>query len=117
MFLQRRLGGDIVAVQTFLAQQEGVECHVIGAEVQYALAWDPALPAAAGELRHQHLLWREAEVQLKLLERLPEALRVLLLGRLSTPRLLRYQTLQRRTGERRGRGISRRKPTASVTTR
>ena len=71
---------------------------MIGAEVQHALARHPALPATAGELRHQHLLWREAEVQLELLESLPEPLRVLLLGRLATPRLLRDQTLKRRTG-------------------
>lgn len=42
-------------VQTFLPQQEGVEGHVVDAEVEEALPRHPALPAAAGVVRHQFL--------------------------------------------------------------
>lgn len=42
-------------VQTFLPQQEGVEGHVVDAEVEEALSRHPALPAAAGVVRHQFL--------------------------------------------------------------
>lgn len=83
-------------VQTFLPQQEGVEGHVVDAEVEEALSRHPALPAAAGVVRHQ-FLWRwEPKVQLELQQRLPELFRVLLLGGLATPNLLCNEALQRR---------------------
>ena len=83
-------------VQTFLPQQEGVEGHMVDAEVEESLSRHPALPAAAGVVRHQ-FLWRgEAKVQLELQQRLPELFRVLLLGGLSTPKLLCNKALHRR---------------------
>lgn len=85
-------------VQTFLPQQEGVEGHVVDAEVEEALPRHTALPAAAGVVRHQLLRRREAEAQLKLHQRLPELLRVVLLRSLSAPGLLRDEALQRRSG-------------------
>lgn len=42
-------------VQTFLPQQEGIERHVVGAEVEESLARHVGLPAAAGVVRHQFL--------------------------------------------------------------
>lgn len=72
---------------------------MVDAEVEEALPRNPALPAAAGEVGHQLLRRREAEVQLELQESLPELLRVLLLGRLPAPGLLRYQALWRQRGD------------------
>lgn len=67
---------------------------MVDAEVEEALPGHAALPAAARVERHQFLRRREAEVKLELQQRLPELLRVLLLGSLATPELLRYQTLK-----------------------
>lgn len=83
-------------VQTFLPQQEGVEGRVVDAEVEEALPRHPALPAAAGVVRHQLLRRREAEVQLELQQRLPELVRLVLLGGLATPDLLGDEALRRR---------------------
>lgn len=83
-------------VQTFLPQQEGVEGHMVDAEVEESLSRHPALPAAAGVVRHQ-FLWRgEAKVQLELQQRLSELFWVVLLGGLATPKLLCNKALHRR---------------------
>lgn len=81
---------------TFLAQQEGVEAEVVGAEVQPALPGNPALPAAAGVIGDQLLgLW-EVEPGLKLHQRLSELLGLLLQLRKPAARLLRNQSLMHR---------------------
>lgn len=85
-----------VVVHTFLPQQEGVEGHVVDTEVEEPLSRNPALPAAAGVERHQFLRGREAEVQLKLQQRLPELLRVVLLGSLAAAHLFCDEALCRR---------------------
>lgn len=83
---------------TFLPQQEGVEGHVVDAEVEEALPGHPALPAAARVVSHQLLRRRQAEVQLELLQRLPELPGVVLLGRLPALDLLGDEALQTRRG-------------------
>lgn len=83
-------------VHTFLPQQEGVEGHVVDAEVEEALAGHAALPAATRVECHQLLRRRQAEVPLELEQRLPELLRVLLLGGLATPHFLRDEALPER---------------------
>lgn len=83
---------------TFLPQQEGVEGHVVDAEVEEALPRHPALPAAARVVGDQLLRGREAEVQLELLQRLPELCRVVLLGSVAALDLLCDEALQTRDG-------------------
>lgn len=94
------MGGELTrgrrALGTFLPQQEGVEGHVVDAEVEETLPRHPALPAAAGVVGHQLLRRRQAEVQLELLQRLPELPRVVLLGSLPRLDLLCDEALQAR---------------------
>lgn len=69
---------------------------MVDAEVEEALPRHPALPAAARVVRHQFLRRGEAKVQLELQQRLPELLRLVLLGGLATPDLLGDEALQRK---------------------
>ena len=63
---------------------------MVDAEVEPALPGDVPLPTAAGVVDHQLLRRRQAEVQLELLQSLPELLWVVLLGCLLAPHLLSY---------------------------
>lgn len=71
---------------------------MVDAEVEEALPGHPALPAAARVVSHQLLRRRQAEVQLELLQRLPELPGVVLLGRLPALDLLCDEALQARRG-------------------
>lgn len=67
---------------------------MVDAEVEEALARHAALPAAARVERHQLLRRRQAEVALELEQRLPELVRVFLLGGLASSHVLRDEALQ-----------------------
>lgn len=81
---------------TFLAEEEGIEAEVVDAEVQPALAGNPAFPAAAGIIGDQLLRLWEVEPGLKLDQGLSELLRVLFLLSKSAARLLSNQSLKPR---------------------
>lgn len=69
---------------------------MIDAEVQPALAGNPALPAAAGVIGDQLLCLRKVESGLKLDQGLSELLRVLFLLGKPAARLLRNESLTHR---------------------
>lgn len=81
---------------TFLAQEEGVEAEVVDAEVQPALAGNPALPAAAGVIGDQLLCLREVEPGFELYQGLSELLRLFFLLRKPAACLLGNQSLMHR---------------------
>lgn len=81
---------------TFFAQEEGVEAEMVDAEVQPALAWHPALPAAARVVGDQLLCLGEVEPGHKLHQGLPELLGLLLLLSQSAAGLLSNQGLWQR---------------------
>lgn len=66
---------------------------MVDAEVEEALARNVTLPAAARVERHQLLRRRQAEVALELEQRLPELVRVFLLGGLASSHILRDEAL------------------------
>lgn len=78
---------------TFFAQEEGVEAEVVNAEVQPALAGNPALPAAAGVIGDQLLCLREVEPGLELHQGLSELIRLFFLLGKPAACLLRNQSL------------------------
>lgn len=88
---------------------------MVDAEVEEALPRYPALPAAARVVRHQFLRRRKPEVQLELLQRLPELPRVVLLGGLATLDLLSDEALRTREVGSAGSKQRRRAPPASPT--
>lgn len=81
---------------TFLAQEEGVEAEMVDAEVQPALAGNPALPAAAGVIGDQLLRLREVEPGFELYQGLSELLRLFLLLGKPAAGLLGNQSLTHR---------------------
>lgn len=68
---------------TLFSQQERVESHVIGGQVDPALTRHSAFPAAAGVMSHQLFFQREAEPLLESHHRLAETRRVVVQRRLA----------------------------------